>query len=345
MANYWTFTDGISINNYIKSIPIFENRRNTLPLVTIAIPTFNRVDTLRQALQSALNQEYDDYEVIVVDNNPVRGDETELFMLTMCGCDNLSYYKNEKNIGLYGNWNRCFELSRTKWVTLLHDDDYYFPEYLSTMMGTLENNPDIDALSCRLYFWKEDEHETQIDVIDRTLFHKPRGIVSIPNNAFLLSHPVGPVGIVFKKCCWKEIGGFNSEFYPIADYVYDWKYYNAFCFKELNTCLAHYRIGMNVSYKPEIKELQERKNYELRLEYLSLKGSCKFVYNIIEIYQKSELEFLAAKYPDYPLKDICYVSRWNIYKILIKLYYNYLKVRRLINSSFSGFYGQKGKEL
>ena len=34
----------------------------------------------------------------------------------------MKYYKNEKNIGMYGNWNRCIELSNGEYLTILNDD-------------------------------------------------------------------------------------------------------------------------------------------------------------------------------------------------------------------------------
>ena len=52
-----------------------------IPQYTIAIPTFNRVDLLKLAIDSAVNQDdFSDYEILVVDNNPERDDATELLM-------------------------------------------------------------------------------------------------------------------------------------------------------------------------------------------------------------------------------------------------------------------------
>ena len=82
--------------------------------VTIAIPTFKRPDLLKIALDSALNQiNFDDYCVIVVDNNPIRNCETEK-LIESYENHNFIYVKNKINIGMCNNWNRCIEISNSK---------------------------------------------------------------------------------------------------------------------------------------------------------------------------------------------------------------------------------------
>ena len=56
-------------------------------------------------------------------------------------------YKNEKNLGIYGNWNRCLQLARGKWYTMLHDDDLLSNNFLKEMMGVLNKNPKISCLN------------------------------------------------------------------------------------------------------------------------------------------------------------------------------------------------------
>ena len=95
-----------------------------MPLVSIVIPTYKRVSTLRETLDSAIRQTGNhNYEILVVDNNPERGDETELLMAEYVSVKNLLYFKNTANIGMAGNWSRCSELAHGEWVVLIHDDD------------------------------------------------------------------------------------------------------------------------------------------------------------------------------------------------------------------------------
>jgi len=335
MVNYFEKCDSINRNNNIASTPIFINKLQKQPRVTIAIPTYNRVCTLRFAILSALSQDYKDYEVIVVDNNPERNDDTEKLLMEYSKTSNLSYYKNEENIGLYGNWNRCFELSNSEWVTLLHDDDYYFPEYLSVMMAYINKYKSLDALSCKHVWWREDLHTSPINCIDRQTIPRPSGLVSIPRNAFLLSHPVGPVGMLFRKSRFESLGGYNPDFYPISDYVFHWNFFLRNNFKILNTYLVHYRIGINVSQKPETKELQEKSNFILRNEYIERNHLGWFAKKLVKAYYLEQMQEIKRLHPNYELDEDFKISRWNIFRFIERKYiYWYLRIRASFMSRF-----------
>jgi glycosyltransferase involved in cell wall biosynthesis len=145
MKNKYTdiflLNDNFSKCDHVKTITLYENNtdRDILPEVTIAIPTFKRHDLLKIALESALNQTgVDNFEVIVVDNDPTRGCETELLMMDYIG-NKVSYFKNEENIGMVGNWNRCISLARSKYITILNDDDWLEHEYLQFSLSSIRN--------------------------------------------------------------------------------------------------------------------------------------------------------------------------------------------------------------
>ena len=117
----------------MKSIEIFSSNIPD-PVFTIAIPTFCRSSLLKEAVLSALNQVTDvPYDVIVVDNNPERNDETEQLMEKFKDNPLVGYYKNSSNLGMVGNWNQLFHLAKGQWVSMLHDDDLLFSFYLEVI--------------------------------------------------------------------------------------------------------------------------------------------------------------------------------------------------------------------
>ena len=104
------------------------------PEITIAIPTYKRPNLLLEAISSAINQETSvKYDIIVVDNNPGRGDETEQLMEKFRDSLLVSYYKNSSNLGMVGNWNQLFSIAKGQWVAMLHDDDLLYPNYIKIM--------------------------------------------------------------------------------------------------------------------------------------------------------------------------------------------------------------------
>lgn len=124
--------DNYKKNAAIKSELIIGNLKREAPEITVIIPTYKRLTSLKRALQSVWNQDITEaeYEVLILDNDPQRGNETEEYLLTLKDKKNLFYYKNRKNLGAYGNMNRCMELARTDWIAMLHDDDVMFPNAL-----------------------------------------------------------------------------------------------------------------------------------------------------------------------------------------------------------------------
>ena len=54
--------------------------------------------------------------------------------------------RNERNLGLAGNWNECVRLATTPWVTILHGDDRLLPEYAARVLAAAEREPGVTAL-------------------------------------------------------------------------------------------------------------------------------------------------------------------------------------------------------
>lgn len=121
----------------VSSTTVYENKlAGKRPAVTIGIPTYKRGAYLGEAIESALRQRTAvAFEVIVVDNNPERGDETERFMERYREVEGVSYYKNDVNVGMTGNFNSVYTHGQGEWVVLLHDDDMLYPEYLELIFG------------------------------------------------------------------------------------------------------------------------------------------------------------------------------------------------------------------
>jgi len=107
----------------------------TTPLVSILIPTYRRPALLKKAIASALNQDCQiEYEIIVVDNEQDKAIAAEVDNTVANYCsEKLFLHRNEYNLGAYGNWNRCVELAKGKWVTILNDDDILLPDFLTTV--------------------------------------------------------------------------------------------------------------------------------------------------------------------------------------------------------------------
>lgn len=112
------------------------------PLVSICIPTFNRVDLLGQSLASIRAQTYSPLEILISDNGSADG--TESLCRTIQQTDpRVRYYRHPTNIGLYPNHNFCITESRGPLLCFFHDDDLYAPSIVADYVAFLERHPDV----------------------------------------------------------------------------------------------------------------------------------------------------------------------------------------------------------
>jgi glycosyltransferase involved in cell wall biosynthesis len=112
------------------------------PLVTIMIPVFNRAELIEETLLSALNQKFDDFEVVVVDNNS--SDDTYEIVKKHCNnYKNLRVFRNYINLGPVLNWEVGINKSLGKYLKILWSDDKIDPEFLKKTVPILEKNQEI----------------------------------------------------------------------------------------------------------------------------------------------------------------------------------------------------------
>ncbi len=113
-------------------------------LITIGIPVYERKEYFEEALTSALDQTVK-CPIIVVDNASSHTHFQDMVASKAAGASApLSYVRNETNIGLLGNWNRCAELAQTPFVVVLSDDDTLDSHYVEEFLAALREHPDLD---------------------------------------------------------------------------------------------------------------------------------------------------------------------------------------------------------
>lgn len=106
---------------------------NSLPLVSVLIPTYNRPHYVTLAVQSVLRQTYPNIEIIITDDST--NDATkEALVPFVNSCHNLTYIKNDHNLGGEKNFQKVYSLSKGEYVNYLMDDDLFLPEKIKRMM-------------------------------------------------------------------------------------------------------------------------------------------------------------------------------------------------------------------
>lgn len=111
------------------------------PLITIGVPTYNRVSLLRRAVESALEQDCGDLEVLIADNASTDG--TEDYCRALAGREPaVSYIRHPVNCGPTANFNTVLRHARGDYFLFLADDDWLDPSYSSRCLAWLRAHPD-----------------------------------------------------------------------------------------------------------------------------------------------------------------------------------------------------------
>lgn len=107
------------------------------PLVSIVIPVYNREKLVRDAIDSALAQTYDNIEVIVVDNCST---DNTWQVISSYDSPKVRAYRNETNVGPVLNWKRGIELSSGEYIKLLFSDDMISENFIKESLEVFDDN-------------------------------------------------------------------------------------------------------------------------------------------------------------------------------------------------------------
>lgn len=248
------------------------------PLVSIIIPSYNNRELVCQAIDCSLNQDYENLEIIVVDDGST--DDTERILKKKYGNEILYFY--QKNNGAGSARNTGIKNSSGKYLQFLDADDLLAPDKISIQIRQL-NNVRTRALSYCDYVWCDLDDITQTYKCNRPVLDNENPFddimmkweteVSIPIHCFL-----------FDAVLFKEKGIFFDEKLPANE---DWDcWMNIFALQPtvvfVNKVLAYYRIreGSRCSDREKMrkawidsinKQIEKHKNDKKLLHKLILR--------------------------------------------------------------------------
>jgi len=119
------------------------------PSVSIIIPAYNRAHTIERAIQSVLNQTFQDFEIIVVDDGST--DETQAIVEGFRD-PRIRYLCHERNRGAAAARNTGIKAAHGEYLAFLDSDDEWLPEKLSEQITVLQSAPDEVHASCTGYY-------------------------------------------------------------------------------------------------------------------------------------------------------------------------------------------------
>lgn len=207
------------------------NQSGDRPRVSVCIPTFNGARYIKECLDSVLSQSMKDMEVIIVDDQ-----STDTTWGVLQGYSalypeaHIRLFRNEENLGLVANWNRCIELARGQWIKYLFQDDLLDPSCIEKMLS-LGERTGCPLVACRRDFLFEDVPQSTHDVYQRfttdiSMDAAMNGRIHLTPEQFCdavlkfgsANNFVGePSSTLIRHDVFQECGGFNPFLIQLCD--------------------------------------------------------------------------------------------------------------------------------
>lgn len=233
------------------------------PILSIAVPTYKRFDLLIETLGSIFSLEFDfPVEVLVVDNDPTQHDLAISEMFRYAHRD-FTYYKNNENLGMFGNWNQCLALAKGKYITILHDDDILLPEFanqMNSLLSTRYLEEKIVAFSVGMMDLRPNRPTDGSSGPGKWLslvrkLHSKHQAEKGKAELFFANPFCGTLGIVMDRSVALSLGGFDKEWYPIGDYEFWCRWAcQVSDIPLIEKQVGLYRMQQNESLRPDVRE-------------------------------------------------------------------------------------------
>ncbi|MBM2813850.1 MAG: hypothetical protein HW421_612 [Ignavibacteria bacterium] len=210
--------------------PIFKEE-----LISVIVPTYNRPDLLRLAIQSILLQTYGNIEIIVVNDCGV---DCENVIIEFKLPDKIKYFKHQTNKGLAATRNTGLAHARGKYICYLDDDDIYYPTHVFTLVDSLVNSDCKVAYTDAIRAWQRIENQ-------KHLTYKYDVPYSLEFNAdeLLVGNMFPVLCVMHEKSCTDMLGGFDEALRSHEDWELWIKLSRKFIFQHIKeiTCEFSWR--------------------------------------------------------------------------------------------------------
>ena len=178
------------------------------PKVSIVCAWYNRPKNIRATIDSLLFQDFDDYEVVVVNDGSTAPEVRSI--LNSYSDPKLRVYHQE-NSGFVNAIKKAISLARAEYIAIQGAGDISLPNRLREQYGYLVDHPDVGAVGSGYYVSSES---------DRYQHYRPPIQVNTCND-LISGVPFTHGTIMYRKNAYIEAGGYDGRF----KYCSDWEFY------------------------------------------------------------------------------------------------------------------------
>jgi glycosyltransferase involved in cell wall biosynthesis len=214
------------------------------PLLTISVPTYQRVDLLERCLASIVPAEASTagrIELVVSDNSPDSDAEELVERFASSWRSPVRYYRNPPGTGAVRNFNYCIERARGLYNLILHDDDYLLPGAIDGIVHTLQV---VDQARDKVLLFGVDVVDLSGNVIRHQRFPQDQfldpqaALRRLLGNSSFVRLP----GLVVQSATYQGIGGFRVSAHTTCDFDIEIRLFSQFGVRCLQQVAAAYTI-------------------------------------------------------------------------------------------------------
>ena len=174
-------------------------------MVSVVIPTYDRIETLPRALDSVMAQTFSGFELIVVDDGST--DATDEMILRDYPH---ALLHRQENTGVSSARNAGVALASGEWIAFLDSDDAWLPEKLERQLSALSKEPELRM-----------SHTDEIWIRNGKRMNQPKEYAKSGGRIYHLCLPlccICPSSVLLRRDLFDEVGGFDETFPVCEDY-------------------------------------------------------------------------------------------------------------------------------
>ena len=180
------------------------------PKVSVIVPTYNRPEMLAEALQSVVDQTFQDFEIVVVNDG---GFEVEPVLAPFKRHSEIAYVRHDTNRGSAAARNTGLGIARGDYVAYLDDDDIFLHDHLETLITFLEASEYRVAYADAFRAKQERVNKSYVVTIRDVPYSS-----DFDYDRILLRNFIPFLCVVHEKSCLKQAGYFDETLSTLEDW-------------------------------------------------------------------------------------------------------------------------------
>lgn len=201
-----------------------------MPRVSILMPSYNHEKYVSAAIRSALMQTYQDYELIIVDDN---SSDNSVGVIERFSDKRIKLLRSTQNQGQFAAMQRCIEEATGEFVAVLNSDDVFMPEKLARQVAVMESRPEVGAV----FSYSQLIDERGKPFVDKQNFYfnvcreENRSRFEWLNHFFWKGNCLIHSSAMIRKECHNQLGTYKPYMQQLSDFDF-W----------VQLCLAGYQL-------------------------------------------------------------------------------------------------------